>query len=101
MELIVIYVTVVGAANGILLRYVLPGRHAYGIVLLPAVGADAAAAIWVGMLWAGFRLEDPLFLWLGALGGALLLSLVVALVVSRVRLAADERQRHVLSGGKA
>ena len=40
MELV--YVTVIGAAIGLLARYVLPGRRTYGILLLPAAAAAAS-----------------------------------------------------------
>ena len=99
LDLSLVYVTVVAAGLGFLVRYLLPGRHTYGVVLLPAIGAAVAAAIWVGVQWFGL-LGFPLD-WFAALGGALAASLVVAVIVSRARSAADARELHVLSGGKA
>ena len=99
LDLSLVYVTVVGAGLGFLLRYLLPGRHTYGIVLLPAIGAAVAAAIWVGVQWFGL-LGFPLD-WLAALAGAVVISLVVGLLVGRARSASDARELHVLSGGKA
>lgn len=98
MELI--YVTVVGAGIGVVLRYLLPGREAYGVALLPALGAAVTAALWAGMVWLGFTF-DAGWIWLASLGGAAVASLVVALVLSRRRRAADARELHVLSGGRA
>jgi hypothetical protein len=98
LDLSLVYVTVVGAGLGLLLRYLLPGRHTYGVVLLPAVGAAVAAAIWVGVQWfalVGFPLD-----WLASLVGAALVSLVVARLVSSSRSASDARELHVLSGGR-
>lgn len=97
MELV--YVTVVGAGIGTLLRYVLPHRDTYGVALLPAVGAAATALVWVGMLWLGFGFDGG-WIWAGSLLAAALASLVVALVLGRTRTAADAHQQHVLSGGK-
>ena len=98
MELV--YVTVIGAGLGLLLRYLLPGRQVYGVLLLPAVGAAVTAAVWVGMVWLGITFDSP-WIWVASLGAATVVSAVVALVVSRRRIAWDIRQRHVLSGGRA
>lgn len=96
----IVYVTVVGAGIGLLLRYLLPNRHAYGLLLTPAVGAAATAAVWAGMLWAGQRFDGG-WIWAGALAAGTIASLLVALLVARARAAADAHQLHVLSGGKA
>ena len=98
MELV--YVTVIGAGLGLLLRYILPGRTVYGVMLLPAVAAAATAAVWVGMLWMGIAFDNP-WIWVAALGASVLAAAAVALLVSSRRIASDARQRHILSGGKA
>lgn len=98
MELV--YVTVVGAGIGLLLRYLLPGRQTYGVALLPALAAAVTAAVWVGLTWLGWK-ADGGWIWLASLGGAIVASLVVAIVIGRRRQAADARELHVLSGGKA
>jgi hypothetical protein len=99
MDLSLVYVTVVGASLGVIARFLLPGRHTYGFVLLPAIGAAVSAAIWVGVQWFDL-LNFPLD-WVAAIAGSLVVSVVVAVLVSRVRTAADARELHVLSGGKA
>ena len=99
MDLSLVYVTVVGASLGVIARFLLPGRHTYGFVVLPAIGAAVSAAIWVSVQW--FKLLSFPLDWFAALGGALVVSIVVALVISRARSAADARELHVLSGGKA
>ena len=96
----IVYVTVVGAGIGILLRYLLPGRTTYGVALLPAVGAAVTAAVWAGLTWLGWK-ADGVWIWVAALGAATVVPLVVALVLSKRRHAADARELHVLSGGKA
>jgi hypothetical protein len=98
MELV--YVTVIGAGIGLLLRYLLPGRTVYGVLLLPAVAAAVTAAVWVGLVWLGVTFDSP-WIWVASLGGAAVVSAVVAVVLSRRRIAWDARQRHVLSGGRA
>jgi hypothetical protein len=96
----IVYVTVVGAGIGLLLRYLLPGREVYGVALLPALGAAVTAATWAGLTWLGWK-ADGVWIWVAALGAATVLPLVVALVLSKRRQAADARELHVLSGGKA
>jgi hypothetical protein len=96
----IIYVTVVGAGIGLLLRYLLPGRHVYGVALLPALAAAVTVATWAALTWVGWK-ADGGWIWVAALGGATAVSLVVALVLSSRRQAADARELHILSGGKA
>lgn len=96
----IVYVTVVGAGIGLLLRYLLPGREVYGVALLPALAAAVTVAAWAGLTWLGWK-ADGGWIWLASLGGATVASLVVALVLGRRRHAADARELHVLSGGKA
>jgi hypothetical protein len=100
MEMEIVYVTVVGAGIGILLRYLLPGREVYGVALMPALGAAVTAATWAALTWLGWK-ADGGWIWLASLGAATLVPLVVALVLSKRRQAADARELHVLSGGKA
>jgi hypothetical protein len=100
MEMEIVYVTVVGAGIGLLLRYLLPGREVYGVALLPALGAALTAATWAGLTWLGWK-ADGVWIWVAALGAATVVPLVVALVLSKRRQAADARELHVLSGGKA
>jgi hypothetical protein len=96
----IIYVTVVGAGIGLLLRYLLPGREVYGVALMPALGAAVTAAAWAGLTWLGWK-ADGGWIWVASLGAATVVPLVVALVLSKRRQAADARELHVLSGGKA
>lgn len=97
MELV--YVTVIGAAIGTLLRYLLPGRSTYGIAVLPALGAAVTAAVWAALVWLGFTFDGG-WIWVISLGAAAVGCAVVALLLSRTRTEADARQLHVLAGGK-
>jgi len=97
MELL--YVTVVGAGIGVLLRYVLPGRHTYGVALLPAVGAITTLVVWVGLVWLGFTFDGG-WIWVASLGAATAASALVAVLVSRRREAADAQALHRLTAGK-
>jgi uncharacterized membrane protein YeaQ/YmgE (transglycosylase-associated protein family) len=98
----IVYAVVVGAGAALLLRYLLPGRDTYGVVLLPAIGAAVTAAVWAGMSWLGFDFDSSWgWLWLASVGAAIVVSLVVGLLVGTRREKADARELHILSGGKA
>ncbi len=94
MELV--YVTVVGLGIGAVLRYLLPGRSAYGILLLPAVGAAVAAAAWMIMTWLGWR-ADGGWIWVVALSASGVVSIAAALLTVRQRARSDERMLTRLS----
>lgn len=98
MELL--YVTVVGAAIGTLLRYVLPGRRSYGILLLPAVGAAVTSTVWVALVWLGLTFDGG-WIWVISLVSGGLAALASALLLTRYRATADARYMHQLSGGRA
>ncbi len=98
----IVYAVVVGAGIGLLLRFLLPARSTYGLLLLPAIAAAVTAAVWAGMSWLGFAFEGGWgWLWLASLGGALVVSLAVALLIGGRRARSDAHELHVLSGGKA
>jgi len=95
-----IWVTVIGAAIGAVLRYVLPRRGSYGILLLPAVGAAVTAAVWVVLVWLGWAMDEP-WIWLVSLGAAAVVSALVALLTAPARAHRDAELLHRLSGGRA
>ena len=94
------YVTVIGGAIGAALRYLLPGRDAYGLALLPAVGAAVTAAIWVGLTWLGWPYDGG-WIWVFSLVGSGLASIATALLTVNLRKQHDARLLHQLSGGRA
>ena len=94
------YVTVIGMAIVALARYLLPGRRAYGILLLPAIAAGVTAAVWVVLVWLGWKFDGG-WIWVVALAAAGVASILTALLVVRFREMADQRLLHHLSGGRA
>ena len=94
------FVTLIGAAIGIILRYLIPGRHAYGVVIAPAVGGAVAAAVWAGLTWLGWAFDGG-WIWVVSLVTAGLATIAVELLLPRVRKEADARMLHQLSGGRA
>jgi hypothetical protein len=98
MELV--YVTVIGAVLGGGARYLLPGRRTYGVLLLPAVGAAATSAVWVALVWLGWKFDGG-WIWVASLAAAVIASVAAALLLARSRDRSDARLLHQLSGGKA
>ncbi len=96
MELL--FVVVIGAVIGAIVRYTLPGRTSYGSALLPAIGAAVGSVIWVGLLWLGLRF-DGTWIWVASIGAAVLVPIVVAIVLPRRRAASDEALLLALSRG--
>ena len=96
MELL--FVTVIGAGIGAILRYTLPRRGTYGSLLLPAIGAAAAAIVWVSLVWAGFTF-DGTWIWVASIAAAVVAPLVTAIVLPRRRIAADAERLDKLVRG--
>lgn len=86
MELL--FVTVIGAALSLGVRYLVPGRQTHGLLLVPLVGAAATAAIWVVCVWIGLPFDGG-WIWVIALVAGPLVALAVALLVPKRREAAD------------
>ncbi len=98
MELL--FVTVIAAGIGLIVRYTLPERHSHGLLLIPAVATVATAIVWVALLWAGLTF-DGTWIWVASLGAAVIASLVAALLLPRRRAEADAALFAQLSSAKA
>ncbi len=96
----IVFVTVIGAALGALVRYLVPGRRSYGIALLPAVGGAATAAVWAILVWLGWSFDGG-WIWTVSIATGVVVSLLVAVLLPRARAASDARALHALSGGRA
>jgi hypothetical protein len=95
-----VYVTVIAAGIGLALRYMLPGRDAYGLLLLPAVSAAVTSALWAGLTWLDWPFDGG-WIWVVTLVAGGLAAIAVALLVPWARRTADARRLHQLSGGRA
>lgn len=95
------FVTVIGACIGVIVRYVLPERSTYGLLLLPAVAAAATAITWVGLLWAANLTFDGTWIWVAALTAAVVAPVAMALWLPGKRATEDEQLFQRISSGKA
>ncbi len=92
--------TVIGAGIGLALRYLLPQRDTYGILLLPAVSAAATAAVWVALVWVGWTF-DGTWIWVASLGAAILAAVLTAVLLPRRRREFDASLFARLANAKA
>lgn len=82
MELL--FVTLIAFCTGLLVRYLLPGRDTYGIVLLPSIAGAAAAIVWVILTWVGWKFDGG-WIWVASLAVGGIVALVLALLLPRTR----------------
>lgn len=79
--------------GGILLaggvRYLLPHRHSYGVLLLPALGGVVSAVVWAALTWLGWKFDGG-WIWVASLILPMVAAVLAAVFVSRRRVAADE-----------
>jgi len=99
MELL--FVVLIAAGLGFLAHYALPGRETRGSLLLGALAASVAAAVWIILLWGPRFTFDGGWIWVISLVAAGIAALVVALALPPRRRANDRAMLTKLSGGKA
>lgn len=87
MELL--FVTVIGGAFALGVRYLVPGRQTHGLLLVPMIGAAATAAVWAICVWLGLTFDGG-WIWVISLVLGPLTALTVALVLPKRRAAADD-----------
>jgi len=98
MELL--FVVLIAAGLGFLAHYAIPGRETRGSILLGAISASVAAAIWVSLLWLGFTFDGG-WIWVISLVAAGVAALIVAIALPPRRRASDRELLARLSGSKA
>ncbi len=98
MELL--FVLVLAAGIGAVLRYVLPRRSSHGMLLLPAIAAATAAIVWVALTWLGWAWDGG-WIWVLSLTLGGVATLITGLVLPGRRAAADERLFQQLSNARA
>ncbi|RZS57504.1 hypothetical protein EV141_1217 [Microcella putealis] len=88
MGLALIPAAVIGALIGLGLRYLLPGRSQYGLLVLPAAGGAAVCVTWAIGAWAGLT-HEAVWIWLIAFSIATIVSIAIARILPPKREQAD------------
>lgn len=83
---------IVGAAMGIAIHFLVRDRGTRGVALGPVLGALAAGAVWMILTWTGVGI-DSIWLWLSAFVAPAVIVYPTLLVLARVRIAHDEREK--------
>jgi hypothetical protein len=91
-----LFVTLIAFCIGLLARYALPGRDTYGVALVPSIAAIVTAAVWVGLTWLGWKFDGG-WIWAVSLVAAGVVSLVLVLVLPRLRRSSDDELLQKLS----
>jgi hypothetical protein len=94
MELLFAVMGGILLAGGI--RYLFPHRHSYGVLLLPALGGVVSAVAWAALTWLGWKFDGG-WIWVASLALAAVAAVLVAVLVSRRRVVADEALLQSLS----
>jgi uncharacterized membrane protein YeaQ/YmgE (transglycosylase-associated protein family) len=88
MGLALIPAAVIGALIGLGLRYLIPGRQQYGLLLLPVAGAAAVCVTWAVGAWAGLS-HEAVWIWLIAFSVASIVCIAIARALPPRREQAD------------
>ena len=96
MELL--FVFVISFCLGAIVRYSLPGRLSYGLLLLPAVSAAVTSTVWVALLWLGFGFDGG-WIWFLSLTAGVAAALAAALLLPQRRARSSAKMLALLSRG--
>jgi uncharacterized membrane protein YeaQ/YmgE (transglycosylase-associated protein family) len=89
---------IIGAVIGLGIHYQLRNSVTRGVVLGPIIGAFSAGLAWMILTWAGVGIDTP-WPWLAALVVPIVVTYPVLIVLTRVRLSHDAKQRAQLRIG--
>lgn len=89
---------IIGAVIGVGIHFQLHQRLTRGVVLAPMIGAVSAGLAWTILTWLGIGVDTP-WPWLAALVAPIVVTYPAILLVARVRVAHDARERERLGIG--
>jgi len=93
MQILIAFI--VGAVIGLGVHFQLHQRLTRGVVLAPMIGAVSAGLAWTILTWAGIGIDTP-WPWLAALIVPIVVTYPAIIVISRLRVAHDARERQRL-----
>ena len=88
--------TLIAAGIGFLIRYIVPGRHEYGSLLVPAAAAATTSALWAILVWFGWTFDGG-WIWFVSLTVGGLVALALSIILPRTRRASDHELLQRLS----
>ena len=100
MPVLVLVPVVMGAAIGLLARYLLPGREWVGLFLNVLAPAAAAGVVWTVAAMLGAAADNG-WAWIGSLAAALVVAVVIPKTLPQRRQRADARYLAELQATKA
>lgn len=100
LPILVLVPMVMGAAIGLLARYLLPGREWVGLFLNPLAAAAAAGVVWTIGALMGATVDNG-WLWTSSLLASLIVAIVIPRVLPNRRAHSDERYLTELRATKA
>lgn len=80
-----------GGVAGAITHLVVANRYARGVIVSGAVGTVSAAIIYTALTWAGIA-QNNIWLWVASIGGAVVITWVFTLILTNMRVAADQRR---------
>lgn len=86
---------IAACALGIAVHYLVPRRNLRGVALVPAVATAVAAVVYTLMQWMGIG-QDSIWLWVASIGGAIVVSAIVGVVVTAQRGRSDAAKKAAL-----
>ncbi|WP_019179803.1 hypothetical protein [Microbacterium yannicii] len=89
---------ILGAVIGIGIHFQLHQRLTRGVVVAPMIGAVSAGLAWTILTWAGVGIDTP-WPWLAALIVPIAVTYPAVILLSRVRVAHDAREKARLGIG--
>ena len=93
----ILFVFLIAASLGLIVRVSVPGRDRSGIVLVPAIAAGVGTLAWVAFTWLGWAWDGGVIWWV-SLGLAAGVSVLAALWLGRTRAAHDDARFAELAG---
>ena len=92
---------VIGAALGLLIRYVLPHRETYGALLTAGIACAVTGIVWGALLLLAQMTPEQPWIWIISLTAGLACSMVVPFTVGKSRPKRDRALLESLTSTKA
>jgi hypothetical protein len=89
--MLIVLALIWGAAVGAAVHFALRRRNLRGAAVAPMLGAIVGGAVWLLFTWLG--LEQSAWIWLASLAAPVIVTWPAMIVLDRIRMAHDARER--------